>query len=254
MVRGFYDIGSGIITQNKVIDTIANNIANSSTTGYKSQDTVVSSFDAMLTSRVGTGQYGDPSVTSLYDRTWIDVVSDTVTNYDQGAYQGTTRSLDFCITGPGFFQLKSNTGKICYSRNGSFNLDNEGYLCLVGAGRVQDASGSDIYLGTDKIVCSSTGELYDVDNGNFYGKIALFDFDDYKDLVEFNNTMYTTTAAPTISGAFIENQKLEASNVDLAKEITSAMRAQNLLQSQANILQMYADVLKDGTQRIAAIK
>ncbi len=253
MVRGFYEIGSGIMAQNKVLDTIANNLANANTTGYKAQNTVTTSFENMLTAMVGTDQYGNDVGKYLYDRAYINVVSDTYTNFAQGAVEQTERKLDFCITGNGFFQIRTDDGGRYYTRNGEFDLDEEGYLYLAGAGRVQNVNGQDIYLGTDNIVCSSNGELYNEDTGAYYGQIALYDFDDYHTLVEYNNSMYETDSAPFAADGTLANQMLESSNIDMAEEITSAMQAQNLLQSQANILQMYADILNEGSTRISKI-
>ena len=178
MVRGFYEIGSGIMAQNKVIDTIANNIANANTSGYKKQDTVTTSFENMLTSMVGTDRYGRPVTNPLYDRSYLDIVSDTVTSFTQGAIEPTERNLDFCIMGKGFFQVKDKTGNLCYTRNGSLDIDNEGYLYLTGAGRVQGPNG-DIYLGTDNVLCGSNGELFNKDTGAYLGRIMLYDFEDY---------------------------------------------------------------------------
>ena len=237
----------------KVIDTIANNIANASTAGYKAQETVTVPFDEMLTYRLGTDQVGNDVATPLYERSWINVVSDTVTNFDQGAMKLSERPLDFGIAGKGFFQIKTKTGQIAYTRNGSFDLDEEGYLYLSGAGRVQGTNG-DIFIGTDNIITGSNGEIYNKDTGAYYGKIALYDFADYSKLVEFNNTMYQSLENPFVSNSEVKNYRFESSNIDLAEEITSAMQAQNLIQSQANILQMYADVLTDATERISAIK
>ncbi len=253
MVRGFYEIGSGMMANQKLIDTIANNIANANTAGYKAQESVTVPFDEMLTYRLGTTETGADHATPLYDRSWINVVSDTVTNFDQGPLKLTERPLDFGITGKGFFQIKTKSGQIGYTRNGSFDLDEEGYLYLTGAGRVQGPNG-DIFIGTDNIITGSNGEIYNADTDQYYGKIALYDFEDYGNLVEFNNNMYKTTETPFVSNAEVRNYRYESSNIDLAEEITSAMRTENLIQSQANILQMYADVLKDGTQRISAIK
>ena len=70
------------------------------------------------------------------------------TIHSQGAFDETGKDTDFAIVGPGFFAVDNN-GIILYTRNGSFNIDEEGYLFLKGAGRVQGEFG-DIYIGTDK--------------------------------------------------------------------------------------------------------
>lgn len=253
MVRGFYQIGSGIMSQNKVLDTVANNLANANTAGYKAQETVTTSFETMLTAMVGTDEYGSDVGEYLYDRSYINVVSDTITNFTQGALETTERSLDFCITGNGFFQIAGQDGNRYYTRAGSFDLDNEGFLYLDGAGRVQDIAGNDIYLGTDNVICSSNGELYNADTGVYYGQIALYDFEDYMQLVEYNTTLYETEALPFVADGTLQNQMLESSNIDMAEEITTAMQAQNLIQSQANILNMYSEILNEGSTRISKI-
>ena len=56
MVRGFYQLGSGLFTQTQVLNTISNNIANSNTTGYKEQKTVATTFEEAMLSRVEIGR------------------------------------------------------------------------------------------------------------------------------------------------------------------------------------------------------
>lgn len=107
---------SGLSTSSKALDVISNNVANSSTVGFKSSDAHFADvYAASLTGgsalQVGIG-------TSL---------SSVAQQYTQGNVSTTNNPLDIAINGSGFFRL-SNAGAVTYSRNGQFHLDKSGYF------------------------------------------------------------------------------------------------------------------------------
>ena len=102
MVRGFYQVGSGMLTQTQVLNTIANNIANSKTVGYKEQITLGSTFEEMMLSRVD-GEY-----TEIGETYMATVVDEHATLHTQGSFDTTGRSLDFAIVGEGFFAVEKS--------------------------------------------------------------------------------------------------------------------------------------------------
>ena len=104
----------------------------------------------------------------------MTAIADVVTDHSQGALEQTNLPLDFAIEGEGYFSVQTNDG-VAYTRNGSFMLDNEGYLHLGGQGRVLGANGQPIYLGTDKINADSNGFITN-EQGAVLGQLGVFTF------------------------------------------------------------------------------
>jgi flagellar hook protein FlgE len=106
--------GLGAASQN--LDVIGNNVANSSTVGFKQG---VASFADVYASSLGAGGGADVGI-----GVQVSGVSDQFT---QGNITTTSNPLDLAINGKGFFRMSDN-GAISYTRNGQFQLDKNGYL------------------------------------------------------------------------------------------------------------------------------
>lgn len=107
---------SGLSTSSKALDVIGNNVANSSTVGFKTSDAHFA--DVYAASMTGGGALQIGIGTSL---------SAVAQQFTQGNVTTTNNPLDIAINGGGFFRL-SNNGAISYSRNGQFHLDKNGYF------------------------------------------------------------------------------------------------------------------------------
>lgn len=238
MVRGFYTLTSGMLTQNRVLNTISNNMANSSTNGFKAQRVSAKTFGDMVIDRV------DSQHTPIGNVTMMTTADKSVTDFTQGTMQVTDRPLDFAISGDGFFAVQTNGG-IAYTRNGSFNLDRAGYLVMNGVGRVLGRNGQPIYLGSDQIQCDELGNLSI--NGNTVGSIGVYRFANNQALTTVNEGLYSGTNAILQQTPQIAWKNVEASNSDMAQEFTRAMASQRSLQSCSQALKMYDQVLDKAT-------
>ena len=161
-----------------------------------------------------------------------------VTSYKQGGLTPTASALDIALEGSGFFAVETGNG-IAYTRNGSFILDDQGYLYLDGVGRVMGTNGP-IYLGTDKITCDTYGNLTSTETGQFFGKIRTVDFQDYNtELEKTTGDMFIATGNPRDVNIPMRQKFLEDSNVDVIQEYTEMMATERALQSAAQVLKMY---------------
>jgi flagellar basal-body rod protein FlgF len=120
MDRGLYIAASGMIAEQVRQDLLANDLANASTPGYKSDRATQRTFDEVLLSNTKTGQ----QVGSLGQGVAIDrqATDFTPTNTKQ-----TDEPLDFAIRGEGFFAVQGEDG-VRYTRNGRFTTDQNGTL------------------------------------------------------------------------------------------------------------------------------
>lgn len=240
MSRGIYTLTSGMLTQQRKIDISSNNIANINTAGYKREQVVTSNFGNMLINKYKqNGIYEE--ATPINNVSVIRTIVENNTIHSQGALEETGNMTDFAIIGAGFFAIDEN-GQVLYTRNGSFNIDEEGYLVLEGAGRVQGESG-DIYLGTDKFNFAEDGSIT-VDD-EVVDKIAVYDFPDYNSLNKSGEGMFISGAQPDlVDYPVIAHKTVERSNVDVTEEVTGILSSQRALQTAAQALKIY-DMVND---------
>jgi len=235
MSRGFYALTSGMLTQQRKIDISSNNISNLNTAGYKKEQAVTTTFGNLFINKFKQdGIYEE--ATPLSSVTMIRTMEENNTIHSQGSLEETGSATDFAIMGAGFFSINEN-GNTVYTRNGSFNIDEEGYLTLENAGRVQGEYG-DIYVGTDKFDFNDDGSI--IVDDEVVDKIALYDFADYNNLNKAGEGMYESVEEPNlVELPKIINKTIERSNVDVTKEMTGLMSSQRALQTASQALKMY---------------
>ncbi|EPJ50012.1 MAG: hypothetical protein OFPI_21220 [Osedax symbiont Rs2] len=117
-MAGFNTAISGIRAATTALDVTGNNIANASTTGFKSSRTEFS--DIYNTAAIGSGASNVAGSGVL--------VSDIAQDFSGGNVQHTNNNLDLSINGSGFFQLDDGRGGVTYTRNGAFELDKDGFI------------------------------------------------------------------------------------------------------------------------------
>ncbi|MDR3278766.1 MAG: flagellar hook-basal body complex protein, partial [Oscillospiraceae bacterium] len=154
MVRGQYIAGTGMLLQRRMMETITNNITNADTTGYKKENLVAHSFDAVMLERINdTGNPArPPAVGPLNFGTQIDQV---YIDYTMGSLEETGRSTDMALVGDVFFVLDTPNGER-YTRAGAFLVDREGYH-IDGEGNYLLGSNGRIYAGGDEFTVDSAG-------------------------------------------------------------------------------------------------
>ena len=247
MFRGFYQLTSAMLSHGKRLDVISNNMTNVSTAGYKAERyTDSTAFREVMFSRVGnkdkvhTAELGQISYILAPDQQYTD--------FTQGSLEETELPLDFAIEGEGFFAIEWN-GEVGYTRAGSFNLDEEGYLVLPGQGRVLDENRQPIQLPTDNIYVDTNGGIYTLANRNLLATLGVFAFPD-NGALERNDHGLFTGGQPQVSENYVIHHKwLERSNTNMVHEMVAMMSAQRALQSAAEMSKIYDQVItKDTTE------
>jgi len=248
MFKGFYNLSSSMLTQNKNLNVISNNLANVSTSGYKSDRMITGTFQDAVMSRTGnniTGAEGD----SLGNSSMITVPYETVTNFSDGGWEETGSLLDFAIDGKGFFEVDRQGEKV-YTRNGSFSLDQDGYLTLQGVGRVNGTNGP-ILITTDDFRVEPNGGIYDA-SGKLISNLKIVDFENYDDLTKVAEGVFSGGTAQN-TDSMVMWKYVETSNVDPVREMTDMLVNQRTLQSAAQILKMYDAMAEKATTEIGKV-
>jgi len=141
MDRGLYLAASGMLAEQLRQDQIANDLANSSTAGYKAERTTQQSFGDMLLTNSVTGNQIGRVTTSVG-------VTATVTDWSPQPLKDTGEPLDFAINGDGFFAVQTGDGTR-YTRNGQFMADAQGRLTTPHGDLVLGRNNQPLTLGAD---------------------------------------------------------------------------------------------------------
>ena len=243
MQKGFYDLTSGMLTQNRILNNVSTNLTNVSTPGYKRDELMTTTFDERMQVRVGN--IDKSNYTDLHDASMLRTVDEVYTVFEQGGFDNTGRSLDFAIYGDAFFEIQGDDGNTYYTRNGSFTLDEDGRLWLQNVGLVSGDDGNPITLGTDKIQCDSDGKITDM-SGNTLGTLRLVTFTDTDQLLKTDEGMFTNPDAGNVAAdgdSEIKWQNLENSNADLMEVMTQMITAERAFQSASQVLKMLDESL-----------
>ncbi|WP_342757178.1 flagellar hook-basal body protein [Kineothrix sedimenti] len=247
MVRSLWSAATGMNAQQTNVDTIANNLANVNTVGYKAQ---VSQFKSLLYQTLQTKTTtadGDPKpVTS---QVGLGVRNSSINQiFTQGSLIASESGTSFAIEGDGFFAVRNGNDEINYTRNGDFTwgLSSSGGIMLTttDGNPVLDSQGRTIALAssfmTNLITISSDGTLMYPDinnNAQSLGiKIGTFQFRNPEGLERQGDSLWAVTGA---SGAAINEATstgitmskviqgyLEGSNVKVADEMVNLIVAQ----------------------------
>ena len=143
MNRGFYYACNGMILNQRHLDCIGNNLTNMSTYGYKRDTLITNRFDEQMILVKHREE-----LSGTFAHRYVD---DSYTDLEQGSLEYTESPFDVAIHGDVYFNVAGYNGETMLTRNGAWELDGEGYLCLSNSGRILGENG-EIYLGDRKSV------------------------------------------------------------------------------------------------------
>ena len=240
MMKGFYNLTSGMLSQGRRLDVVANNMTNISTAGYKAEHYTDRTFDEVMAVRIGNKDKSVYQELPTY-QAHILAPDHLYTDFSQSSFEETRLPLDFAIQGEGFFAIQTADG-VAYTRAGSFTLDNEGYLCLSELGRVLDRESNPIQLPTDKLQTDKQGNL-STENGEYLATLGVFQFEDNGELERTPYGLFTGDGAQVNENVTILHKWVERSNVNLVKEMVKMISTQRALQSAAQMSKIYDQVI-----------
>lgn len=210
MIRGFYSGASCLVSQQTNLNTIANNMANISTTGYKPQQ---AAFSSLLYQNIygggGEGNYIQSGHGVRIQKTGID--------FTQGDLKSTDQPMDCAILGEGFFAIENREdGTITYTRDGSFQMS------------VDD---SDTYLANSagNYVLDGDGERIEIEDGFDPAKIGVYNFPNKYGLELAGGNQYKATElsgeGEAVEKPDVKTGYLENSRVQIAQEMVKMIEA-----------------------------
>ncbi|HTQ71233.1 MAG TPA: flagellar basal-body rod protein FlgG [Acidocella sp.] len=234
-------VASGLEASQTMMDTIADNLANANTTAYKSETPEFQTLlyqDETQPGANSTGQTNYPSGLELGTGVKVASIKDVET---QGTLTSTSNPYDLAINGSGFFQVQLPSGQTAYTRDGSFQTNQNGQLVTANGYQVIPAitipsNATSVTIGTDGTVSvteSGSSQATQV------GQIQLANFVNPQGLQPLGQNLYaqtTSSGAPTVGAAqtnglgSINQDYLESSNVDVVQEMVSMISAERTYQ------------------------
>lgn len=256
MLRGLYSSVSSMLTLQARQSVITNNIANINTTGYKEETLVSKSFDEVLLSNRDKYVNGKATNQVLGSMSFGTRIDDTMTNYNQGTFVSTENNTDFAIEGSGFFEVIDESNNRFYTRDGSFKIDNQGYLVtnsghyVVGRNNMTGNT-EPIYIGNGEVSVTSDNRI-NIDGINMYS-FRVVDFENYNSLEKKGNGLYFGNNGKEATAFGIKQGYLESSNVDSISTIALLMETVNEFEANQKVIQSYDSILSKIANEIGRV-
>jgi flagellar basal-body rod protein FlgG len=209
------------------LSLLANNLANATTSGYKSDSEFY-------------GLYTSPDADSSSEASTLPSIERQWTDFSQGTLQPTGNPLDVAISGPGFLTVAGPGGDL-YTRNGNLHVSRTGDLVGsegfsvrgVGGGAIHLTSGAPVEIAPDGTVRQE---------GHTLGQLAVVNFKSTSSLRKMSGTCFQNTDSknpPVVaSDAQVLQGKLEGSNVavpEAAMRLVGVMRQFEMLQKAVSL-------------------
>ncbi|OAQ20478.1 flagellar basal-body rod protein FlgG [Thermosulfurimonas dismutans] len=235
MIRGLWSAATGMQGQQLQLDTIANNLANVNTPGFKKSRV---DFEDLFYQKLKMAGAVTAEGTQVPVGMEIGLGVRPVAIhklFTQGEYQQTNQELDWAIEGRGFFKVLVN-GEELYTRAGNFKIDRDGYIVTANGARLQPEFV--VPTGTVRIEVTPDGMITALDaNGNTLAQtqLLIYDFPNPAGLDAIGRNLYRATDAagdpiegnPGTQGlGTIAQGYLEMSNVDVVEEMVKMIITQ----------------------------
>jgi flagellar basal-body rod protein FlgG len=259
MIRSLWIARTGLDAQQTSLDVIANNLANVSTNGFKRARPVFEDLLYQTLRQPGAQSSQSTQVPSgLQLGTGTRPIS-TVRNFTQGSLQQTGNDLDVAINGAGFFQVLLPDGTTAYTRDGSFQKDNQGQLVTASGYPVQPAvtipsNALTVTISNDGVVSITTPGTSATTQ---IGTLQVATFINVGGLEAVGENLYLETASsgtptpgtPGTNGAGVLNQRyVETSNVNVAEELVSMIQTQRAYELNSKVVSTSDQMLARLTQ------
>lgn len=247
MMRALYTAATGMIAEQTNVDTIANNLSNVNTYGYKKERTEFKSLLYQTIQTRTTSANGDQKPVDAQVGLGTRVAA-TTSMYTQGSLTQTENATDFAIDGPGFFAVRAIDGQTYYTRNGAFTwsqtADGNTILADASGNAVLDTNGNTIAVPngvtSEQMDFGEDGSVgYYLANGSYVSMnqtMALYQFNNPAGLEKMSGSLLAQTGASGaamaesttqgLTASKVKSGYLEGSNVNVADEMVNMIIAQ----------------------------
>jgi flagellar basal-body rod protein FlgG len=257
MFRSLNIAATGMVAQETKLDTIANNLANANTTGFKRQD---AEFEDLLyqTQRAAAAAGGAGGPTSVQLGSGARVVA-TPRSFSQGTLQQTGNPLDVAIEGAGFLQVTREDGSQAFTRAGALKIGSDGRLVTSDGLAIEPTisvppEAANILIGPDgRVQAEIPGQPSAVE----LGQLTVTTFANPAGLTGVGHNLFIESGA---SGTPVSGQPgtegrgrfmqgaLEGSNVEVVGEMIGLIRTQRAYEINSKVIAAADEMLRSATQ------
>jgi len=270
MQNGYYQATGGMVTQFNKLDVITNNLANINTSGYKRDDVVIADFKRIFKETQDElpiqnhTRAASRFVNSTIDR--VPQISQEFTDFSTGSIKATNNPLDFAMTREDtFYLLQTKDGEIRLSKDGNFQLDNEGFLVnkqgykVLNSNYFNDPQNSFIRIdnGAVNISVDKNGNISVDAQDN--ARLFIAQVDDIRALQKEGDNMYKIDNLTRIrdlenSGAVYQGFS-QGSNVNPVTEMVGLIEANRMVEMYQKVMSAHMDDLnQDAINKLASVK
>ena len=255
-----------MLNEQNRMDILSNNLANSSTVGYKKEGTTVHPFSAEMAVRIkdeSTLNYGD----RLGNIHMGVKIGENYIDFAQGPFDVTDNATDVAIGGDGFFAIeytnKQGETSVKYTRDGQFKINTDGYLVTMDgdyvlnqAGALAGQAGRGNYIQVDpnrEVVIDKLGNIFQDDV--LVAQLGVIDFENYDFVARFGENMYDLLDGGVIvaSNAQVEQGVLEQSNVETVKEMVELITITRAYESNQKVIQTIDNMTDKAVNQVGKI-
>jgi len=255
MIRSLWISKTGMEAQQTQLDTIAHNLANVSSNGFKRGHVV---FEDLIYQNLRQAGANSSEQTQLPTGLQVGLgVRPVATSriFSQGNLQQTTNNLDVAIKGNGFFQIQMPDGTVGYTRDGSFQVDANGQLVtnsgyVVQPGITIPANAQSVTIAADGTVTASLPGQTAPQN---IGQLQIASFVNPAGLDPMGSNLFAETAAsgtpnsgsPQSNGlGALQQGYVETSNVNVVEELVSMIQTQRAYEMNSKAIQTSDQMLQ----------
>ncbi|WP_281974488.1 flagellar hook-basal body protein [Halobacillus litoralis] len=274
MLRGFYTAASGMMANQRMQETLSNNMSNANTPGYKADQGTMRAFPELLIEQMGSESIPVSRGLNVPVRGHVGSLNtgvymqEAIPSFAQGDIRETGVGTDFALiqgtvpdeSGSIFFNVQNEAGEERYTRNGNFTVDGEGFLTTNQGYYVLDDTGNPINTGGMEFDLSSNGTLavggQEIPLGLSYSPEA-------GSMVKEGNDLFQAAE----NGEPIENARengavefnvrqnfLEQSNVDANRTMTEMMNTYRSFEMNQRVLKAYDQSMQKTVTEIGRIR
>lgn len=268
MIKGIYTSASGMISEQARLDVIANNLANVDKTAYKKDTAIFKSFPEMIIRRINEDGVGIVPAGSYDSMPYIGKLgtgvetNEVYTEFDQGSLQRTENPFDLALDGKGFFTVLTENGER-YTRDGSFTINNEGYLVNHKGYKVMGENGP-IQVQQNNFMINEKGEItvnmsLPLEPENVVGtnnsweqpavidRLKIIDFENLREIKKEGDSLYKETGFSGPARATLDFKLyqgfLEKSNVNVIREMVDMIEVQRSYEANQKSSLTHSDTL-----------
>ncbi len=233
---------AGMQSRMQSLDLVANNLANSSTGGYKTDG----EFFTLFTSEAAGENESGPSAVPMIQRQWTD--------FAQGLLEPTNNPLDLGISGKGFYVVQGPSGPL-YTRNGNFRFSTTGALVTSEGYSLLQQGGQPFRANTAQpLVVSRDGEI--TQSGGSIGRIQISDFRNPAGLTKYGSNYFVNTTGEEpvdATGTQIYQGKIETSNVSASHGAVRIVGLSRQFEMMQKAIMISNDMGKKAIEEVAKV-